>query len=275
MGARQKLLIYTSAYKAPWWEHSVASLRWPRNLEVVRNARFLVWTNDPDRARTIYDGLDYELADARQEEALRISLRRAFEENAMFLFAAPDMIFGDGSIANLIEICNLAPARAIAAGHIRVVPELCDELNRPLTNAELVSAAFRHLHPAFRESEAKEMNNTYDVGTSWREISDGLYVVTFHIPTVHLLAPNGDDVAYWDNPGLNRWDHEYPVMLIENGKHKLVGSSDAAFMVEITKETLHWKSVRRASHDGYDVYRNGNRLNCRFNANSAVILRAA
>jgi hypothetical protein len=271
------MLIYTSVYGSyvtGYWKYSFGSLQWPKNLHVVKDAEFRVFTDEQDREtlEKIFSesGLRAKIG-IRHKEEFAETLSEACDHKTQMLFAPPDMIFSDGSIANMLHMCW--PTRAIAAAHIRVLPSILNEIDGPMSGAQLVAAAFRHLHSVFANSKVGKTSNSFDVGTSWSEIDAGLYAVTFQIPTVHMLHPCREDVGtFADGPGY-KWDHDWPSSLIEGGRYRLAGSSDLAFAVEVTPSGVHGKAVQTAKPGEPDLYRDGQKLHCRHNSTTLITLR--
>jgi hypothetical protein len=82
-----------------------------------------------------------------------------------------------------------------------------------------------------------------------------LYAVQHRIPTAYLARPVAADVAYFkQETDLGVWDHRWPEILVEAQRQRVVGSSDGAFVIELTPPAVNNPPLKR--HDGaVDDYR--------------------
>lgn len=165
------------------------------------------------------------------------------ETDSRLLLCPPDTLMGDGSLRSIF-LAGIQDGTCVAVAHPRVLPtileppeELCTVINKPLSNAELVSAAWRHLHRSWVDAEAGlPKNNTYVGGVSWREIKRGLYSVQHRLPTNYLLDFNKSDLKFYkEQISFGVLDHVWPSNLIGEQRERYIASSDQAFLVEITE----------------------------------------
>lgn len=275
-----------------WFERAcVASLSLPKNTAALHD-HVAVWdiaTREGDRSALskIAHRLDlpFQFYPAQTEldhgPALQDSLiqvmRRCLSDNTTLLLAPPDTIFGDGSIGHIINAA-ISKNVCIAVPHVRAVPRILQENNFARSNARLVSLAWKHLHRTWRECDAARTHtNTFGGGVSWRQIGDGLYAVTHYIPTVYLANFLETDLEWFlacKKP--DAWDHAWPSKIVAEGRQRVVGSSDAAFMVELTGEFNNIPNVQLADPNEPDKYWGfiSNAAHPVFNRNVLSIFRA-
>jgi len=193
---------------------------------------------------------------------------------AQFLTAPPDTIFGNGSIANMREMAR-ARDTVVFVPHVRVCPQISTELSTSLSNAQLVGAAWRHLHKTWSEAQDGLLQiNSFIGGVSWNHLRDGLYSVSHRLPTPYLINFTPEDLVFFKNQiHFGCIDHEWPSELIPEERMRVVGSSDAAFMVEITEPDQNVPPLEYYRHDSPDHFwrqRPHNKINRMFRS----ILRA-
>lgn len=295
----KQLRIFTAVWNdqyLDWFEkYCLASLRYPKNAAALEGATWSFLTKEenierlnkavnesgikirdiefmtlgPEFDRNPHAGGAFLLQGYLQE------MGRCITFGAQSLTAPPDTIFGDGSIANMREMAR-GRDTVVFAAHVRVTPSIDVELSGPLTNAKLVGAAWRHLHRTWSDAEdGLEQINSYIAGVVWRYLDNNLYSCNHRLPTPYLINFTPEDLVFFKNQiHQGVIDHTWPgVCLIDTERMRLTGSSDAAFMVEITPED---KNIPPKSHyhaDEPDLFwRNlpHNKVNRMF----TVILRA-
>lgn len=235
----------------------VRSLSWPRNLAALKK-RVVAWDlytvpEDAERAGSIAARLGipveiHAVLDGKPDpnvrksnllKALLAQMDRCIERKSSFFFAAPDAIFGDGSVESFLEIGSV-PRVCVAAAPMRVVEEGFIKAmgDGPVSNARLVKLAFERMHPSFAAGRAGlPRTNTLSTGMSWRRISEGLYAVTYRTHSAYLLYPERQDVKWFrDRPKFGNYDWQFPKILVEQQRQRVIGSSDAAFVVELTTD---------------------------------------
>lgn len=213
---------------------------------------------------------------------LRDQIAYSIENKSKMLFCPPDTIFGDGSVPSLLAIGSGSGA-CVSVAHPRVLPSVLDEIDilgatrGAITNAQLVTMAFKHAHDSWKYGEVgHEKNNSFIGGISWRKLSDGLYSVCHRLPTVYLADFNGSDFDFfWGQVSFGGWDHRWPAEnLIRQERQRYVGSSDAAFIVEITEwdKNVPPEVSGRPPAGHEDAYWNGHYHNG-INRQTSVIFR--
>lgn len=293
MKARLLTIVWGQPY-IDWFDRAcVASLEQPSNLKALRE-NVAVWDivtkpEDQDVVKDIASrlGLNMEFrldemttqgvltsGDILQRELIT-EMHLCFKNTQAFMLIPPDSIFGEGTIETL---CVLGKPRGvcIAVPHVRVKPAILDISWRMKSNAHLVAAAWQQLHRTWVESDAsRKQTNTYSGGCSWRKIRDGLYAVTHLLPTIYYAQFHESDIGWWNAQiRINVWDHAWPSKVVAELRQRVVGSSDAAFIAEITPEFGNIPPCQLSDPEEPDKYW-GKAAHQIFNRNSINIFRAA
>jgi hypothetical protein len=234
-----------------WFEHGLLlSLSWPKNRAALEKVvAWDIWTTSADEQRVMAIAgrlgvpvvVHSEIPETRPKESLFAALigqmKLCKESRSAFFFASPDSVFGDGTVPSLFEV-GIPEGICVAVTPMRVASEGFLEAmgTAPVSNAGLVRLGFERMHEAFRMGDASLPNtNSYASGLSWRRIGDGLYAVSFRMPSAYLMQPTGGDVKWMlDRPKFGNYDHQFPKILVEQQRQRVIGSSDAAFVVELT-----------------------------------------
>lgn len=175
-------------------------------------------------------------------DGLRHQIRYSIEKNSKMLMAPPDTLFGDGSIANILAIGS-QPGTCVSVAHSRVLSDILDDIDLmgatkgAITNAELVTLSFKHAHASWTNAEiGHPKNSSYVSGVAWRKLNKNLWSVQHRLPTVYLASFTPSDWDFWfSQNGFGSWDHRWPAEnLVRQERQRFVGSSDAAWIVEIT-----------------------------------------
>lgn len=232
-----------------WMRNGLAkSLSWPRNRNAIRHAEWHLYVTEESRepvleiARPL--GLEIHLETMRQEwagaflaQAINHCLRDSAEHGDTMIVCPPDTIFSEGTLETFISLA-IEPKLIISFPPVRVLPSFMDEFSgEPADSASLVSLAWKHLHSTWRDANIKlPRTNSFAGGVSWRKISDKLITVTHLLPTPFYIDPHPSDAEWFRQFGYpGAFDHIWPAKLVEEGRQRYIGSSDAAFAVEITE----------------------------------------
>ena len=244
-----------------WFEQAlVKSLRWPRNLAALREYasewNLYCRQNEIDRLRAIAEPLGVPLQfhpfDVKNspgetlQPCLLDHMRNCLQSNTAMFIAPPDTIFGEGSVEAIAKLGSNHGV-CIAVPHVRVNAGALGEIgNEPVSNAQLVGFAFKNLHPTWRDANADLGNtNSYLGGVSWRSIAPDLFSVTHRLPTCYLANIDATDLEWFSRQyETGVWDHSAPERWVKAQRHRTVGSSDAAFIVELTKENENIPPLR-------------------------------
>lgn len=247
----------------------IRSFRWPQNNKALlnENVTWSLHTNKKDAARLIQackrTGIEnYELTELSHPKDGTVTLegghpdigaillgqfkneiRRCIDTNSRLLLAPPDSIFGDGTIPSLLRLGSQEGV-CIAVPHPRVVPTIfeypsrfCESLKETLTNAELVTETFNNLHRTWSEAELGfDKINSYVGGVCWKKITSGVFSVQHRLPTNYLLHFIPSDLQFFEQQiCFGSIDHLWPSKLIKEERERVAGSSDLAFICEVTE----------------------------------------
>lgn len=284
MRVRLSTLIFGRSY-LDLFRRSVKSLSWPKNRKALEGAVWSIHTDLPEKALGVVEplGLEVEIhsvSPAKSAFGVGSLLQRTLVQDLekclggdALLTAQPDTVFGDGTIKTLVDIGSEG-LNAISVCHPRVLTETFPDLTEPTSNSRLVKLAFENLHPGWQLANMRgDENNCFKGGVGWREIDKDLYAITARIPTPYFVRPRIEDVEFLKTCKVGGWDHDWPAHLVEAQRHRLIGSSDAAFMVELTSLERNGALSRAARIDEPDAYK-FNLEHHKTNRNALVIWRA-
>jgi len=290
----KKLHIFTHVSGAlhidRWKRAGAVSLLWPKNVNALGKYDVLwdIYTDKksftevsefaealPFRKEVTEDVFSEDRSGG--DKAFRLSLAKAYAQEAYFMPAPVDIIWGDGSVNTLARMMDLGHCRCVAAPHVRVSEAkfMAGFNGSPLSNGQLVTKAFANLHECFAGSEVPaDKANCFHSATAWTRLEEGLYAASFAIPTIHMMQPNKDDLAwYGKNPGTDHWDHRFPTSLVGTDRHRVIGSSDACFMAELTEDSRQAPSRGVVHKRQWDEY-SGKLPHHIQNRNTVAVFRA-
>jgi hypothetical protein len=235
------------------------SLNWPLNREAAK--RFQAWDlwTTPEEAKRVKDiasrlGVPLCMYPTMNVSTMKANFQALVGEielcearGAAFLFAAPDSIFGDGSVRSLLEIGE-PPRVCVAAAPMRVRESVLGDMNEPLSNSVLVGLGFKHMHRIFADAKIGDRTNTLSTGISWKPIGEGLYALQYRHYSAYYMTPEKSDVDWFrKNPRLGHYDSKFPETLIPEQRQRVVGSSDAVFVAEVTPDSRPLPPVTQAT----------------------------
>lgn len=260
-----------------WFEKfCLKSLSWRQNAAALEGVTWVFLTRDEHRPRiekAIADSgikikdLEFMVlppdfdknphaAGAFMLQGFLMEMGRCITFGAQSLTAPPDTIFGEGSVMNMREMAR-ARDSVVFAVHTRVTPSIESEISFPTSNAKLVTAAWKHLHKTWEDAQdGLEKTNSYIGGVSWAYLDHGLYSVCHRLPTPYLINFTPEDLTYFKaqlHYGVidHFWPHE---CLIDFERMRVCGSSDAAFMVEVTPADRNIPPIEHYRHDEPDLF---------------------
>lgn len=212
-----------------------------------------------------------------QNRAFAEEISRCHASNATMIVLGPENYWGDGSLGNILAIAGTQNV-CVSAPHVRVDRNkfLAAMPDGDMNNRALVNLSMRTLHPSWVNADAnKEQTSSYYAGISIREISAGLYSVTHRLPTCWLARFTKEDVAFFqrNTQGRGLWDHAWPQMLIQSGRHRVIGSSDAVFIAELTDTNTHNVPLMPNNPSEPDAYCQPS-LHAQVNRNTVAIWRS-
>ncbi len=279
-----------------WWKAvSLKSLAWPKNKEAIKGATWSILTEEHSvpEIRDACNALGFEDSQLmfshfgdlleKNPHAGGALLKEWFVQegglcltyNRQCLIVPPDTAFGDGSIQSMRAIGEHRDT-VVFAVHMRLNTSAIAEITeKPLSNAELVTLAMKHKHKTWEESEVGLAKaNSYVGGVSWRYIGENLWSVTHRLPTPYLINFTPEDLVYFKNQiHFGILDHSWPgELLIKSQRQRLIGSSDGAFMVEITEPDQNIPPLDYVKLEEPDIFWR-DLIHNRVNRMSSVILR--
>ncbi len=239
------------------------SLSWPSNRDAVFNSRWMVVTDGPasgEAAKKIIQEF-CPSADIRifEKPIIRMPgtdtgvvlmnvlfevVQECIEQKMPMLMATPDFIYGNGTIDAFKRVAS-EPGTCAAIAHMRVLPSAIAEfwVNPLPSNAYLVSIGLNNSHQSWQMSEnTASPSGCYRSGIRWERLSEKVLTVQHVMPSPFFVNFYPEDLPFFktwhDNrpPGFGSWDHKWPKQLIAQGRLRLIGSSDAAVMIEITDQ---------------------------------------
>lgn len=182
-----------------------------------------------------------------QNRAFIEEVGNCVREDATLVIVNPDCFWGDGSLANLLAIAGEQNV-CIASPHVRVDADaFCKEgllsvaPERVIDNPSLVSLAMKTLHQSWIDADvSKPRANSFATGIGIRS-ANGLHVVHHLQPTVFLARLNARDYGFFAERPQARglWDHVWPEILVAENRQRIVASSDAVFIAELTNSDTH------------------------------------
>ncbi len=188
------------------------------------------------------------------QRELVAQMKRCIASQTSLLLLPPDSLFGDGTIEALFKVGE--PERVcVAVPHVRVTPRILED-RCAQSNARLVKAAWANLHRTWTEAETgREADNSFIGGVSWRRIRDGVYAVSHKLPTIYLAKVDASDVEWFENyKTIGAWDHAWPSKVAMEQRQRTIGSSDAAFIAEVTPEFSNIPHCKKADPAEPDKY---------------------
>jgi hypothetical protein len=278
-----KLRIMTAVWgdnHLGWFERScVRSLSWPENRKAIKDATWTIFTKKEDvekatfmAAKTGVAEVEFvEISDDVQGnspnmgayllQCLFYMMKACIKDQAKLLMAPPDTIFSEGSI-NALLVAGAQKGTCVPVPHPRVSPSIFGGIkDSPLSGAQLTSLAMKHGHRAWLEAEMGHPNqNSFIGGIAWQRVSSKIIFVQHRLPTVYLADFLPSDITFFQTPHDNLaptfgcWDHAWPSDLIAKERWREIGSSDAACILEVTKEDLNVPPahpVDKAEPDAY------------------------
>lgn len=225
------------------------SFGWQRNAGALAHnvAGWHIYTRQQDVSRVndicaplgfpmVYKPIDTRVREETVLHAAQSVLKQCQEEDCLFMTAFPDIVFGDGSIEVMMELAQRLGSCVIAP-HMRVTPQFLDAMTDPMSGPEMVNAAIGFAHPTFVEASSKaRASNTFYGGVSWDKIGRD-YFVRHSLPSPWISNITPSDVEWFSKePQWGTYDHNWPGKILDEQRAVIVGSSDAAFMVEVTDQ---------------------------------------
>ncbi len=243
-----------------WFRRALCkSLSWPMNKKALAGATWTIYGDQSD-TQSIYEAatqivpfsqieLKPKSMDKGQVDLLSCfmqSQRMCLLEKASLIIAPPDTIFGEGSIQALVDYGG-AQDNCVFVPHPRVCPSIIGELTRePMTNAQLVKlcTSEKHAHKCWTTANSElSISGTTVGGVRWTKLEENLWSVQHRLPTPYLCNFIDEDRKFFSKswkgvqPQFGMLDHEWSgAEIIPRERQRYIGSSDVAFICEITEE---------------------------------------
>jgi len=284
----KRLHIFTPV----WGEHFTnlfknalgRSLQWPKNAESVKNCTWTIFT-DSERSKEHLTKAALEIVPTAQlifhinsrltepnapigalkMQALLKAIRFCIDNKQPMLMSTPDFIWADGTIENMYTESYDSEGQnlCVSIAHMRALPSLLDPLAElsSFESQKLLYSALEHAHESWTRCEVgTDPNGIYHSGIAWRFVDrKSLITVQHQMPSpflVHFTESDLKEFERWKGitpPAFGEWDHNWPTKLIEEGRLRYIGSSDVAFMVEITEADKNVPPLNpaRRPHDAF------------------------
>jgi hypothetical protein len=256
------------------------SLKWPGNKRAVKGAEWIILTYGEFNEKAIKEiilsidetaRIDFQIcpdlmcAGADKGpllfNTLLYTIEKCLKDKETLLMATPDYIYGDGTIERMKKVAG--DKHAVSFAHMRVKKKALSLLDNYETNASLTSLGFMHPHKTWTDSELTHSPGiTFWGGISWQWIDYGLAAVTHYLPAPFMVNFVESDLGFFkakhefpnDKLTFALWDHLFPTKLIQEGRLRYIGSSDAACMIEVTEDDANIPPVNpegKTNADGY------------------------
>jgi hypothetical protein len=226
------------------------SLEWPSNKEAIKGSTWNIVCEPKHEERVnairarcgVFRGQNIFLHNAQDfthqfSGHLYEEMKKCVAENAVFLFCLPDYVFGDGTVQNLKALMT-EPGLCLAVPNTRVLPSAMEAFKHRRTNAELVTIAFDrgYMHQTWRDAElGKDKINSFYGGVHWQEVAPDIITVMHRLPSSYMCSFLASDIEFFKTQSsFSAWDHTWPSKLLKEGRQRFIGSSDVAFITEVT-----------------------------------------
>lgn len=273
------LRLYTVAFGdkyLEWFKRALLpSLYFKKNRDAIQKAHWVIVTDKEEAyelASELFPEMTIECYYPRTaEQDIQTEIESCLRKNAQLLMCPPDTVFANGTIPNLIN-AGAQYRSVVGMPHVRVNPSFLEGMPI-MASSQLVSHAWAHLHDSWKFSEVAEYTNSYIGGVSWRKIAPRLIAVQHRLPTPYLVNFKPSDLEYFQHEEFNVWDHEWPSKLVNEERFRYIGSSDAAFAVEITERDLNCAVPQYTNPEEPDAFCRDQSHN-KFNRQVLSILRS-
>lgn len=270
------------------------SFLWPKNHEAIKDAKWMLMIHGSEYQQVMAAATKIlpeeqietiEMSESMSDltaqrgilmnDALLTIIPKCLSDKSQMLISTPDFIWGDGTIANMRRLGE-QKGTCVALAHPRVKPTIIRalELDAPTDNFGLVTLAMKHPHESWVTSElGKDPNTTHKGGILWRKISPGMITVQHRMPSPYLVNFLPSDLDYFktDTPSkraaFGAWDHDWPEVLLEHERWRMILSSDVGFMAEVTSDGDNMSGFGPIDHGEPDSYWHGqthHRMNRQF-----------
>lgn len=181
-------------------------------------------------------------------------IKSCLERGDKLLMAPPDTIFGNKTIPNLMK-AGFTKDSAVVVPHPRVLPGfLLEDISPYISNAELVSRAWKYLHQSWEDAEKNHpRQNSFVGGVMWERVNNNIYSVQHRLPTPYYMQFTEDDLRYFKNQiSFGGFDHTWPSdLLIPQERYHYITNSDECMIVEVTERDKNVPPIWPGSVDSF------------------------
>jgi len=251
-------MVWGDKYIDWFFDYSLPSIMQSGNLPAIegKDIVFYIYTKECDihildkrMKGNLYNYKIYsedEFSDNARDMVINFiinTLEDGVKKNAMILWMPPDCIYSDRSVYNLVTLSDRKGV-SIAVPHARVSSSCVRDsgiinnfLDSKVDSSLLMDLTLQCMHASLRFADETLNNNTTDGGIATRKLDKNNLAVIHNIPSVQLYSPTNDDISFYKKRvTFSDNDHVWPHMLYRQSRLKVVGSSDIAFLVELTDD---------------------------------------
>ena len=153
-------------------------------------------------------------------------------------FAAPDHIWSKNSLYNLIELSKNGNF-CYSIPHFRI-NDIHEPVEFPIESKQLARFALDNAHEMFTTS-FDDLDRTFcHQGMTARKLDEGIISMKHNLPSVFLAKFTYSDLEFFREVkySIGQWDRGWLSRLCQEGRLKIIGSSELAFTVEMTSPEL-------------------------------------
>ena len=181
---------------------------------------------------------------------------RTMADDAIFVPAASSTIWANGSLANVVRVCDETDCATAAIYLLADAESWCEKFvsipfGSSFSAPELATACFENLHPGSRSTLNRDTSKAHLYGLGMMQLSPTLFALRNQVPSVAAVRFKPCDIALfrlendfrcWDGP-------HWPGMLIREGRFTFLASSDLAFQVNLMRPGKMNLANHAALHD--------------------------
>lgn len=180
-------------------------------------------------------------------------IKTCLDGREKLLMAPPDTIFGNGTIPALMQMGKTKDS-AVVVPHPRVLPNfLLEDLDPYISNSELVTKSWKHLHQSWSDAErGHPRQNSFVGGVTWWREEDQIKVI-HRLPTPYYMEFTEEDLNYFKNQiSFGGFDHTWPSdILIPRNRYTYITDSNQCFIVEVTEREKNVPPIWAGSVDSF------------------------
>ncbi|MDB0032221.1 hypothetical protein N9E32_02900 [Alphaproteobacteria bacterium] len=160
------------------------------------------------------------------------SIQDSIENDALHVFLAPDIFFGNYSIKNMVEL-SYSSNIGFASNAVRVTDKFIDILDKNkknFSNSDLLSLSL---------GTKNNLVSNKNKGLEFSKINDEYYKFINSRLSVNFVRYNSSDLKFFKRQkDFNSFDFDFPRKLLKEHRYKVVLNPDFFFFLEFTNESL-------------------------------------